>query len=238
MAWIDLPEHPQVSDIPPATYWWKDHRDRYTIHLLGDKAGEVIAARSKLRDAILDARAWLDANLGAVGVYLDENPLRATFDVNAHVDPGVDSVWGGGGAGANVGVLNSRQQTELAVFPHEAQRSLNDHQVPHGLATHFDPHACVVRLALAWVATRLTDLVDGAGLAGLLFSWQGEVGIAAFIGQNLDLIAHATTKASWVAVVECPVAVDERPNWFAIGIDRQGAMVSYQHIGKAAELLA
>jgi len=61
-AWLDLPEHPQVSDIPPATYWWKDHRDRYTIHLLGDKAGEVIAARSKLRDAILDARAWLDAN--------------------------------------------------------------------------------------------------------------------------------------------------------------------------------
>lgn len=45
MAWIDLPEFPQVVDIPPATYWWKDHLDRYTIHLLGDKEGKVIAAR-------------------------------------------------------------------------------------------------------------------------------------------------------------------------------------------------
>jgi len=61
-TWLELPEFPQVSDIPPATYWWKDHKDRYTIHLLGDKAGKVIAARGKLRDAILDARAWLDAN--------------------------------------------------------------------------------------------------------------------------------------------------------------------------------
>lgn len=60
MPWIDLPELPQVCDIPPATYWWKDHRDRYTIHLLG--SGQLIAARSKLRDAILDARAWLDAS--------------------------------------------------------------------------------------------------------------------------------------------------------------------------------
>lgn len=62
MAWIYLPEFPQVSDIPPATYWWKDHRDRYTIHLLGDKAGKAIAARADLGAAIQDARAWLDAS--------------------------------------------------------------------------------------------------------------------------------------------------------------------------------
>lgn len=60
MTWLDLPEFPQVCDIPPATYWWKDHLDRYTIQLLG--SGQLIAARRKLRDSILDARAWLDAN--------------------------------------------------------------------------------------------------------------------------------------------------------------------------------
>ena len=58
--WVSLPELPQVCDIPPGTYWWKDHLDRYTIHLLGDREAAPIAARRKLRDAILDARAWLD----------------------------------------------------------------------------------------------------------------------------------------------------------------------------------
>jgi 3-oxoacyl-[acyl-carrier-protein] synthase III len=62
MAWIDLPEHPQVSDIPPGTYWWKDAKDRYTIHLLGEGAAGFISARRNLRDAIIDARNWLDAS--------------------------------------------------------------------------------------------------------------------------------------------------------------------------------
>ena len=159
--------------------------------------------------------------------------------MDAGLDPGIDPVGRGRAAGADVGVLDARDDAELAVAPLEAQRALDQHQVAPGLAAGLHPHAGVMRLAALRIVLGIVDLVDRRGLAGIGRGREGVVDIAAFLAQHDQLVVHAAAEAVRVRVVQRPVAVDEGPaRLLRHRIDRQRVVAVDQGAGEAAQLLA
>src|SRR5690606_8812447 len=103
--------------------------------------------------------------LGAVGVDLDEDPFRPTLDVDAGLDPGVDTLARGWRHRADVGVLYPRQHAPLPVLPAEAQRTLHDHQVALLGATDLHPRPGVVGFRAHRIVLGVVDPVHRTRLA-------------------------------------------------------------------------
>ena len=202
----------------------------------------VVVAGLELGEGTVHRRPEQDLGirlLGTVGVDLHERPLRPALDMHAGADPIRDAIGRRRAAGAHVGVLDPRDQAELAIAPLEAERALDDHQVAAGRAADLHRHAGVVRLALARLAGGVVDAVDGARLAGVWRGRQREIGVAAFLAQYRKLVVHAASTARRVRVVERPVAVDERPDGLAgLRVARQRVVAFGQDAREAAQVLA
>ena len=72
------------------------------------------------------------------------------------------------------------------------------------------------------IARGPVDLVDDVGLALVRRGGEGEVGVAAGVEEQGDLLVHAATAAVGAGVGEAPVAVDERVAEAAVRVARDG----------------
>src|SRR5687768_4271031 len=76
-----------------------------------------------------------------VSVELDEEPIRARWDLDPRPQPQVEPFNAWRLAGPKAPILNSRHDSPLAALPVEQQRSLNQHERALGTqrGTHFQP---------------------------------------------------------------------------------------------------
>ena len=131
------------------------------------------------------------AFLGAVGMYLDENPLRPPLHMDTRPHPGIHPWRRGWTGAAHVGVLDARNHAETALAPVQPQRSLHDHQVAAGLAADPNRFAGVVRFRSLRVVGGVVDRIDHAGLRIAGGGGQGEVGSIAATTTRAGLTVHA-----------------------------------------------
>ena len=211
-------------------------------HVVQLPVAAAVVLRLHVGEAVVHGRAQQRGHvrlLSAMGVHLDEDPLRAALDVDAGLHPGIDALAGGRVVGAHVAVLDARDHTQLALLEVEGQRALQDHQVAAGRHANLHPNAVVVRARVAGVVLGVVDLVDRDRLAGVGGGRQGVVGVAALFAQDDEFVVDAAAAAVRVGVIEGPVAVDEGPAGLARHrVDRQRVVAVDQGAGEALQLLA
>src|SRR5262249_40077261 len=126
---------------------------------------------------------------------LDELPLRATTYRRSEFDPAVHARCGRGLAGADIRVLDPRQDAELARWPIESQDALYQHEISGGPAAHRHRLACVMGFRSQRIVSRIIDGIDGRGLGIARGTGKGEIGIAAAPLENNQLIVDAAPPA-------------------------------------------
>ena len=176
------------------------------------------------------------ALLRTMRVHLDEDPFRPTLDVDAGAHPVVHPRRRGRTGAAHVRGLDAGNQAEPPLTPVQTQRPLYDHQVTAGLATHPHQLAGVVRFRAQRIVGGVVDRVDHPRLRIARCRRQGEIGIAAQVTQQGQLVVDAAPATVGARVVQAPVAVDEAKAQLAgARIARQRAMALVQQLVEAVD---
>ena len=144
---------------------------------------------------------------GAVGVDLDEDPLRAPLDVDVLLDPGGGAPQGPRLLGGDGRVLDADRDLLGPGRQGEGALDEEDAVAPH--LADARPLAALVGALPGEVADGPVDLVDDVGLALVRRGGEGEVGVAAGVEEEGDLLVDAAAPAVGAGVGEAPVAVDE-----------------------------
>ena len=154
---------------------------------------------------------------GAVRVQFDENPIGTALDTNVEPGPEAKAVRTRSGIFSEIGIFYARKDAEFSGLEIQSKRTLN-HQEGTGIGrgtggrlkrfASNDRVTAVVRLGLRRIYC-VVDAIDSPGLSRVWSRGHGEIGKAATLREDGNLIGNTAVSALWIGVVEAPVTVDK-----------------------------
>ena len=157
---------------------------------VGVVAGEALEVAVELDHGFGEEDALI-VLWSAVGMELYEEPVGALWDLDACFEPEGEAVDVGGLGVLNAAVFDMWHEAPAAAAPVEDEGSLDEHE---GIAcgSGADIDAAVVCSGAAGIAGGVVDAVDFAGLSAAGDGGEGEVGIAAGLGEDVEFVGDTT----------------------------------------------
>ena len=139
----------------------------------------------------------------------DEVPIGASTHLNASLEPRRQSMNVCRLVRLDAPIFGFWKHAPLATFPIENQRSLDQHQCVGGSGPLPHRKSSVVGFGPHRVIDRIINAVDCPSLCRVWCRWHGEIGIAAGLAENVELVIDAATAPVRSSVIKGPVAMNE-----------------------------